>query len=84
MHFAWIGSKNNSVAMRIAVYERVKKGVGRKKVKGKEHKRRYICFGLFTKRGKKREMRKWFGRKGAIIRGSQWVRSEGDVVSGRK
>jgi hypothetical protein len=83
LHFAWIGSKNNPVAMRMAVYERVKKGVGRRKVKGKEHKRRYICFGLFTKRGMKREM-KWCGRKGAIIRASQWVKSEGDVVSGRK
>jgi hypothetical protein len=84
LHFAWIGSKSNPVAMRMAVYGRVKKGLGRKKVRGKKRKRRYICLGLFTKRGKKREMRKLLGRKGAIIRGSWWVRSEGDVVSGRK
>jgi hypothetical protein len=42
--------------MRMAVYERVKKGVRRKKVRGKKHKRRYVCSGLFTK--KRKEERK--------------------------
>jgi hypothetical protein len=43
LHFEWIGSRNNPVAIRMAVYERVKKGVRRKKVRGKKHKSRYIC-----------------------------------------
>jgi hypothetical protein len=42
--------------MRMAVYERVKRGVRREKVRRKKHKRRYICSGLFTK--KRKEERK--------------------------
>jgi hypothetical protein len=56
LHFEWLGSKKNHVAMRMAVFEGVEKGVKRKKLRGRSIRGNTYVEGC-SQEGERREER---------------------------